>query len=74
MLTFFVHRRLPAGRPAGRSVLSLGVPGPAGLHHGGGAGRPDHGPDRPGHVGRDAGYRLVHGGPEAGSESGLGRR
>lgn len=56
-----------------QSVLSLGVPGPAGLHHGGGARGLDHSSDRPGHLGFLTGHRLVWCEPEQGTESRLGR-
>ena len=51
---------LSSGCCSRQSVLSLGVPGPAGLHHGTGAGGLDHSPDRPGHLGCITGYGLVH--------------
>lgn len=65
---------LSSGCPSRQSVLSLGGPRPAGLHHGSGAGGLDHSPDRPGHLGCITGYGLVHCQPEPGAESGLGRR
>lgn len=71
---FFLFLHSPSsGCTSRQSVLSLGVPGPEGLHHGGGAGGLDRGPDRPGHLSCLAGYRLVHCQPEQGTESSLGR-
>lgn len=63
-----------SGRGSGQCVLALGVPGPAGLHHGGGAGGLDHGSCRPGHLGCITGHGLVHREPEPSTEPGLGRR
>ena len=53
--------------------LSLGVPAPAGVHHGSSAGGLDHSPDRPNHLGCIRGHGLVRCQPEPGTESGLGR-
>ncbi|XP_056225262.1 ciliated left-right organizer metallopeptidase isoform X2 [Seriola aureovittata] len=64
----------PSGCTFRQSVLSLGVPGPEGVHHGSGAGGLDHSPDRPGHFSCITGHGLVHGQPEPGTESGLGRQ
>lgn len=54
------------------SVLSLGVPDPAGLHHGGSARRLDHNPDRPRHLSCVTRHRLVQCQPEPSTESGVG--
>lgn len=74
VLSLHVLHSLPPGCSSRQSILSLGVPGPAGLHHGGSVGGPNHSPDRHGHLGCITGYRLVHCGPEPGTESRLGRR
>lgn len=54
------------------SVLTLGVPEPAGLHHDGLAGRPSHGPGRCSHPGCPAGHRLVSSQPDQVAEPRLG--
>lgn len=71
---FHSHLLLPGRTSRRRRVLSLGVPAPAGVHHGGGAGGLHHSPDRPGHLGCVTGHGLVRCEPEPGTESGLGRR
>lgn len=62
----------PLGCISRKSLLSLGVPGLTGLHHGGRAGRADHGPDWPGDLGCITRYRLVYCQPEQSPESRLG--
>lgn len=71
-LLALIYASCVPGCPFRKSVLTLGVPGPAGLHHGGGAGGLDNGLGRPPHLSGLSGYWLVHGQPEQGSESCLG--
>lgn len=71
---FIVFSVASSGCGSRQGLFPLGVPCPAGLHHGTGAGGPGHGPDRPGYSGGVAGHGLVHRGPQQSSESGLGQR
>lgn len=61
-----------SGRCSGPSVLPLGVPEPAGLHHDGLAGGPSHRQSGCCHPGCPAGHRLVPSQPDQVAEPRLG--
>lgn len=68
----YLHVAACSGCASGQSVVPLGVPDPAGLHHDGHAGRPSHSQGGCNHPGCPAGHWLVHRQPDQVAESRLG--
>lgn len=68
----YLHFTTCSGCSFGQSVLPLGVPDPAGLHHDGHAGRPSDSQGGCNHPGCPAGHWLVHSQPDQVAEPRLG--